>query len=102
MAPSSIEKEPVNLIIKEDKPSVELKASEILQQKLDYNNYLKEKIQKNLANRPVDLDDESEGYSPLRKMPVVPDLSPIREPVQPSPIKVEQYIKNERLQESMN
>jgi hypothetical protein len=53
------------------------------------------------------LGDESDGYSPLRKMPVVPDISPIREAVnilvEPSPMmKVEDYVRNERLQENSN
>ena len=102
-----------------------MRASEILQQKLDYNNYLKEKISQNLANRKSALEEEeSEGYSPLRKLPVVPDLSPIQkslehnssiEPYQkghiepyykqptakpsvgPSPIKVNEYIRMEGL-----
>ena len=88
-----------------------MRASEILKEKLDYNQYLKEKIAKNIANRNSALEeDESEGYSPLRKLPVVPDLSPIRNSIEPyykqptaqpsvgpSPIKVNDYIRNERL-----
>jgi hypothetical protein len=50
--------------------------------------------------------DESDGYSPLRKMPVVPDISPIQEAisirVEPTPIKVEDYVRNESLQENSN
>jgi hypothetical protein len=36
----------------EDLPKNELRASEVLRQKIDYNNYLKQKISQSLANRP--------------------------------------------------